>query len=319
MKRSRVVACCLSKPDGTQRLSMGDVAEGELLKRSGGKIVGGSASGGGAHPLIGADHTAAGLTPGHVLRATGATTFAFGAIGDADMPAGVARDSEVAAAVVAHEQASDPHPGYTTDAEAEAAASAAVAVHAAAGDPHAGYQLESQKGAANGYASLGANGLVPAGQLPPAGGGSDPWTKVILGADFTTSGTANAAVAGLQFTPAAGKRYLVQFYLLLRTATATVGPRPGISWPGGTTDGGAYMQAPNSATAFGFRSWGPLTTANAASTGVPNTTSSHLATGEAYFITGASPSGTFGITLASETSGTVVTVKAGSFLLYREI
>lgn len=151
------------------------------------------------------------------------------------------------------------------------------------------------------------------------GGGSDPWTKVILASDFTTSATANTAVTGMTVTPEANKRYLVQAYLLLRTATATVGPRPGFSWPTGTTDGGAYLQVPNSATAFGFRSWGARTTQNAASTGVPDTTNSHLATGEAVIIMGASPSGTFGVTLASETAGTVVTMKAGSFLLYREI
>jgi len=57
---------------------------------------------------------------------------------DGDLPAGLARDSEVVAAFVVHE---------------------------AAADPHAGYQKESEKGAANGYASLGAGGLVPAAQL----------------------------------------------------------------------------------------------------------------------------------------------------------
>lgn len=156
-------------------------------------------------------------------------------------------------------------------------------------------------------------------QWATSAGGSDPWTRVILGDDFATTGTANAVVAGLTFIPAASKRYLVQAYLLLRTATATVGPRPGFSWPSGTTDGGAYLQAPNSATAFAFRSWGAINTQNAASTGVPATTSSNLATGEAYFLTSAAPSGAFGVTLASETSGTSVTIKAGSFLLYREI
>jgi len=220
------------------------------------------------------------------------TVTGGGPIQDADIPDTIARDTEVAAAVSAH---------------------------AAEVDPHSGYQRESEKGAANGYASLGADGLVPAGQLPAPGGGSDPWTKVILGADFTTTGTANAAVAGLAFTPAANKRYLVQVLLLLRTATATVGPRPGFSWPSGTNDGGAYMQAPSSATAVLYRTWGARATQNVANTGVPDTTSSHLATGEAYFIMGASPSGTFGVTLASETSGTVVTVKAGSVLLWREI
>jgi hypothetical protein len=145
----------------------------------------------------------------------------------------------------------------------------------------------------------------------------DPWTNVVLGSDFTTSSTGNTAVTGMNFTPAASTRYLIEVSLLLRTNTATVGPRPGFSWPTGSTDGGAWMQAPNSATANAFRNWGPLTTQNAASTGVPDTTNSHLAIGGALLIMGGSPSGAFGITLASETGGTTVTMKAGSLLRYR--
>lgn len=247
--------------------------------------------GGGPHALVGPDHTASGLTAGHMLRATGAAAFAFGPIQDGDVPASIARDSEVASA---------------------------IAAHGAASDPHSGYQLESEKAAANGYASLGADGKVPAAQLPAAGGGADPWTAVVLASDFSTNGTANAAVAGLAFTPAAGKRYLVEVYLLLRTTLATVGPRPGFSWPT-VADGGAWLQVPNSATAYAMRSWGPRNTQNAASTGVPDTTSSHLAIGGAYLVAGGSPSGSFGVTLASETAGTNVTIKAGSVLLYREI
>jgi hypothetical protein len=40
-----------------------------------------------------------------------------------------------------------------------------IVAHAAAADPHVGYQKESEKGSANGYASLGAGGLVPVAQL----------------------------------------------------------------------------------------------------------------------------------------------------------
>lgn len=81
-----------------------------------------------AHVVDGADHTASGLTSGHVMRATGATTFAFGALQDGDVPATIARDSEVAAAVTAHEAAGDPHTGYATDAD--------LTTHAAT--PHGG-------------------------------------------------------------------------------------------------------------------------------------------------------------------------------------
>lgn len=40
-----------------------------------------------------------------------------------------------------------------------------TAAHSGEVDPHGGYQLESEKGAANGYASLGADGKVPSAQL----------------------------------------------------------------------------------------------------------------------------------------------------------
>ena len=40
-----------------------------------------------AHDLVGADHTASGLTAGQVLRATGPTTFAFQALKESDLPA----------------------------------------------------------------------------------------------------------------------------------------------------------------------------------------------------------------------------------------
>ena len=48
-----------------------------------------------------ADHTVTGGTSGHVLRQTGATTFAWGAIQDGDLPASITRDAEAAAAYAA--------------------------------------------------------------------------------------------------------------------------------------------------------------------------------------------------------------------------
>lgn len=98
------------------------------------------------------------------------------------------------AALVAHEAANDPHPGYLTQTDADALydgfgasaaaftsatvfASGVVAAHADAADPHGGYQKESERGQANGYASLGADGKVPAAQLP-AGQGGASWGDV---------------------------------------------------------------------------------------------------------------------------------------------
>lgn len=57
---------------------------------------------------------------------------------DADIPATIARDSEVAAAITTHEGLSDPHTGY---------------------------QKESEKDAASGYPSLDGSTLVPAAEL----------------------------------------------------------------------------------------------------------------------------------------------------------
>lgn len=83
-----------------------------------------------------------------------------------------------------------------------------VATHEAAADPHTGYQRESEKGAASGYASLGADTLVPQDQLgsgvqdgtkflrddgtwqnPPAGGGPPTGT----GFRHVTGGVEDAA------------------------------------------------------------------------------------------------------------------------------
>jgi len=51
-----------------------------------------------------------------------------------------------------------------------------VSAHAGAADPHTGYQKESEKGAVNGYAGLGAGGLVSAAQL---GSGTPDGTKFL--------------------------------------------------------------------------------------------------------------------------------------------
>jgi hypothetical protein len=149
--------------------------------------------------------------------------------------------------------------------------------------------------------------------------GSDPWTVVKLGADFSTTNATNTNVTGLAFTPAINKTYYVLGCLMLRTATATVGARPGIAWPSNLTDGTARVEASTSLTASVLRSWGAKTTQNAASTGLATTTDSHFGGIEALLVTGASTSGDFQITLASETAGTSVAIRAGSFIMYRTI
>jgi hypothetical protein len=65
----------------------------------------------------------AAASDGHFLKRS-AGGLVFAGIDDADIPAAIARDSEITAALAAHTAASDPHPTYTTAAELAAAISA---------------------------------------------------------------------------------------------------------------------------------------------------------------------------------------------------
>jgi hypothetical protein len=153
----------------------------------------------------------------------------------------------------------------------------------------------------------------------PASGGSDPWVRIKLAADFVTSLATNVNITGFAFTPAINKTYLIFGYFLLRTATATIGARPGVAWPANLTDSTMRVEAANSLTASALQLFGARTTKNAASTGLATTADSHWGSLDGIMITSGTTSGTFQITLASETAGTNVTMKAGSVLMYREL
>lgn len=91
---------------------------------------------------------------------------------DASKPVSTATQTALNAKAAAshNHDASYAAAGHNHDASYEAAG--AVASHAATADPHTGYQKESERGAANGYASLGADGKVPSAQLPASQGGA---------------------------------------------------------------------------------------------------------------------------------------------------
>jgi hypothetical protein len=183
-----------------------------------------------------------------------------------------------------------------------------------------GKQDTSAKGQANGYAGLDATGKVPSAQLPASQGGADPWVYLVLAGDFTTSSATAVDVTGLAFTPSANTRYEVEAVLLLRTATATVNPRPGFAWPTGLTDGGAWISQSQIATGAHVTVTGNPNAALLEQVGgLPNTTQSWPAFLKAGLIAGASPAGTARIQLASETAGTVVRIVAGSWLKYRTV
>lgn len=152
-------------------------------------------------------------------------------------------------------------------------------------------------------------------------GGSDPWTYLAVngGADFTTSSATAVDVTGLGFAPSANTKYEVECLLMLRTATATVNPRAGFAWATGLTDGVVVLQESQAATGTPLYAGGNINAASLVAVGgLPNTTQSWPAKVDATFVAGASPSGSVRVQMASETAGTVVTVKSvGSFCRWR--
>jgi hypothetical protein len=152
-----------------------------------------------------------------------------------------------------------------------------------------------------------------------SGGGVDPWTYIKLSSDFTTGSATAVDVTGLAFTPAANTQYEFEAHLLCRTAAVAAGPRPGVAWPTGGTDGIASIYTPSSTTTE-VQQHGNINAAVLGPVGgLPTATQSYGAKILGTFIAGASPSGAVRLQLASETAGTNVTVKAGSFLKYRSI
>ena len=153
-------------------------------------------------------------------------------------------------------------------------------------------------------------------------GGSDPWTYVQLAADTSIGSSTAQNVAGFSFTPVANTTYEVSGILMLRSApsAATVGPRAGVAWPTGTNDGvGRIIQSGATAITQFLQFGNPGAALLALSTGTVANTSSFPAEVTAFFGMGPAPSGTFRIQLASETAGSDVTIKKGSFFRWRTV
>ena len=121
----------------------------------------------------------------------------------------------------------------------------------------------------------------------------------------------------MSLTPAANLRYEIEGLLLIRTNTTTVGPRPGIAWPTGMTDGVGKIDTTSSATARLLTNGNINAAMLAAVGGLPNTTQSWPAKIHVTMFAGATPGSTFRIQLASETAGTTVTMKANSWFRWR--
>jgi hypothetical protein len=104
---------------------------------------------------------------------------------------------------------------------------------------------------------------------------------------------------------------------MLRTATTTVNPRPGLAWATGLSDGTVQGDVTQSTTGRLTMNGNIGAAVLGQVGGLPNNSQSWPATIWGNAIAGASPSGSVRIQLASETAGTNVTIKAGSYLRYR--
>lgn len=109
---------------GTAEMEDLSVTDEKFRESQGTSVIGRSVSSPGAPSDIQASGDS------QFLRRAGGV-LGFGAIVDGDIPSSIARDTEVASAVTAHEAAPDPHPQYALDT--------ALAAHVAASDPHPVY------------------------------------------------------------------------------------------------------------------------------------------------------------------------------------
>ena len=110
-----------------------EMTSAQVLAFAGGEASGAAAAAVAAHEAAPDPHGQYELATNKGAIGGYAELDGAGTVPDAQIPAAIARDSEVAAAITAHEAAGDPHPQYLTAAEGNAAyeAAGAVAAHAA--------------------------------------------------------------------------------------------------------------------------------------------------------------------------------------------
>lgn len=153
---------------------------------------------------------------------------------------------------------------------------------------------------------------------------SEAWAYVRLSSDFTTSSGTAVDITGMGFTPAADAQYIVEGMLMVRSATGGSGttgiaPQPGIVWPTNVGDGTYYVQQASSATATVPRYGGTGANLNSGIDSIADSTTSWPIKIETTFFTLSNVSGDMKLTVKSESAGTNVTVRAGSWFRYRRL
>lgn len=288
-------------------------------------------AGSGAHPDL-ATHDALGLATQSELDAVAAAkadvhSHPYAATShshvDADIPAGIARDSEVTAAVSAHEGAANPHPTYETSAEVDAR----IATHAAAADPHTGYLKESDASWVD---------LTDGGQTTlhsHAGGGGSGDTVRVVTSNQANSTVTPAVVTELTAASLAAGTYVFKVWVVYQAAATTTGiemftnftgtvSRFVSTWYTLTTGGAAATGVADQATTLtaqmlegkGQRA---KDVASGPQQGVDTANADQFSVIEGVMI--ATGSGDFQMKFRSEVAGSAVTIMPGTTLELRKV
>jgi hypothetical protein len=178
--------------------------------------------------------------------------------------------------------------------------------------PQGGQGLQGPQGI------IGLTGPQGPQGIPGPPGGGPAWTNALLATTFDTSSATAVDVVGLSFAPIANKVYEFRGAFLLRTDVSGKAARLGLAWPA-VLDGAAVIRAANTLAAEHLQ-FGNLASAFLLPVGgLPTPMASWIATVEGLLISGPAPVGSVKIQLASETAGSPVHVRAGSFLSWREV
>lgn len=147
----------------------------------------------------------------------------------------------------------------------------------------------------------------------------DAWTYVYLTSDQTTNLTTPTGITGMNFTPAVNGIYVFEAQLILRTTATGTGPRPGVAWSTGLDDGIASLTQNLNTTSADLTYGTSAADFAGQNGGFTSTTVSQMAKMEGTVVAGTSPSGTTGLTIQSETGGTTVSVRKGSWFRWKKV
>jgi hypothetical protein len=269
---------------------------------------------------------------------------------DADIPTGIARDSEVTGAITTHEAAANPHPVYETSAEA----AAKVTAHEQAVDPHPEYLTTAE---ANAYQPIDSDltaiaalsttaygrsllALVDAAALAAGhshgGGGNDPriTTRALTANQADITGITLVELTSLTVASLAAGTYQFVYRVIYQTTATTTGVEFVVDHSGTLTEfvSNAYFGSTGGAAATGIADQQGVGTAAGlmevktarlkntrpgVTIGVDTANANLLMTIEGVFV--ASTIGNLRLLMAAELASLVVRAMRGSSLLLTKV